>query len=60
MAVSKLLIRGLRSGNGPAIELENGDKNWYLWGARYTINDWLRCTPSLTEEEKVMMKLQYG
>jgi|TARA_R110000851_G_scaffold169814_1_gene316109 hypothetical protein len=46
--------------DGPAIECMDGSTQWWLHDAEMTFDEWLRCTPGLTDEGKVMMKLQYG
>jgi hypothetical protein len=46
--------------DGPAIEFANGAMFWYLNGNRLLFDAWLGQTTGLTNEEKVMMKLQYG
>jgi hypothetical protein len=46
--------------DGPAIESANGNKEWWLHGNHYTFDEWLDQNHELTDEEKVMMKLQYG
>jgi hypothetical protein len=46
--------------DGPAIEYVNGNKSWYLYATKYTFDNWLAKTTGLTDEEKVMIKLQYG
>ena len=46
--------------DGPTIEYANGNKSWYLNGVCLTIGDWIRQTDGLTEEEKVMLKLEHG
>jgi hypothetical protein len=46
--------------DGPAIELPDGDVQWW-WGGNYAhFDDWLKKNDTLSEEEKVMFKLQYG
>jgi hypothetical protein len=45
---------------GPAINKPNGDIFWYLNGELLFFDEWLAQTTGLTDEEKVMMKLQYG
>jgi hypothetical protein len=45
---------------GPAINKPNGDIFWYLNGSLLFFDEWLAQTIGLTDEEKVMMKLQYG
>jgi hypothetical protein len=46
--------------DGPAVEDSNGEKRWYLYDKSLSFADWLQQTMGLTEEEKVMFKLQYG
>jgi hypothetical protein len=46
--------------DGPAIEWGQGPKAWYLNGVSYSFNEWLKRTPGLTDEEKVMYKLEHG
>jgi hypothetical protein len=46
--------------DGPAIEYVDGRKSWYLDNDKLTLDEWLTKNHGLTEEEKVMMKLQYG
>ena len=46
--------------DGPAVEYVNGSGYWYLHGEFYSFDNWLKQTTGLTDEEKVMMKLQYG
>ena len=45
---------------GPAIEQADGSKEWWLYGTVMTFNKWLDATTGLTEEEKVMYKLEHG
>lgn len=44
---------------GPAIIWANGDQEFFLKGERYDIDAWLM-TIDLSDEEKLMLKLQYG
>jgi hypothetical protein len=46
--------------DGPAVEYGSGLKQWYLHGHKFTFGQWLDNNHELTEEEKVMLKLQYG
>ena len=46
--------------DGPAVEYANGYKEWYIKGKLLSFDEWLDQNSALTEEEKVMMKLQYG
>jgi hypothetical protein len=46
--------------DGAAIEYEDGHKTWWLDGYSYTFDKWLEGNTALTDDEKVMYKLQYG
>jgi hypothetical protein len=46
--------------DGPAIEWEDGHTSWYLHGIQLSLDEWLNTNQTLTDEEKVMYKLQYG
>jgi hypothetical protein len=46
--------------DGPAIEFAEGDARWYLHGKRLSFEEWLDQNKTLIDEEKVMLKLQYG
>jgi hypothetical protein len=47
--------------DGPAVEYDSGEVDWWLNGKYYyELNDWLKDNHTLTDEEKVMMKLKYG
>jgi hypothetical protein len=46
--------------DGPAMEWENGHKEWYLHDCVFSFDKWLDQNQTLTDEEKVMFKLQYG
>jgi hypothetical protein len=46
--------------DGPAVEHSDGGKAWYLNGMHYNFDKWLIENEILTDEEKVMMKLQHG
>jgi hypothetical protein len=46
--------------DGPAIEYKDGRKSWYLNDTYYGFDDWLYKNAILSEEEKIMLKLQYG
>jgi hypothetical protein len=45
--------------DGPAIEYANGDEAWWLNNERFTFDEWLD-EVDMSNEDKVMMKLQYG
>ena len=54
-------LHGIRHrDDGPAVILANGDTRWWLSGRILSFEAWLERTHGLTDEEKVMMKLQYG
>jgi hypothetical protein len=46
--------------DGPAVEHANGVNSWYLHGKYLKFDAWLNKNQTLTEEDKVMLKLQYG
>jgi hypothetical protein len=46
--------------DGPAVARTDGDKFWYLNGVSTTFDVWLERTTGLTDEQQVMLKLQYG
>jgi hypothetical protein len=46
--------------DGPALIYAEGTVCWYWRGREFSFDGWLRRNNELTEEEKVMMKLQYG
>jgi|TARA_R110000851_G_scaffold115046_1_gene240842 hypothetical protein len=51
---------GLRHrANGPAVEFASGTKLWYLHDIRLSFDKWLNKV-DISDEDKVMMKLQYG
>jgi ribosomal protein L25 (general stress protein Ctc) len=45
--------------DGPAVIYADGDKSWYLNGKYFTFDKWLD-EVKMSNEDKVMMKLQYG
>jgi hypothetical protein len=49
----------LHRNDGPAIERSNGNKYWYQHGHELSFDKWLDVV-DMSEEQKVMMKLQYG
>jgi hypothetical protein len=46
--------------DGPAIERVNGSKDWWLNSKNYSFDEWLEANTYISEEEKLMLKLQYG
>jgi hypothetical protein len=46
--------------DGPAVIYANGDVYWFIGGIRmYSINEWFNNT-CITDEDKMMLRLQYG
>jgi hypothetical protein len=50
----------LHRADGPAVEYADGRKGWWLHSTHLSFNEWLDQNKTLTDEEKVMFKLQYG
>jgi hypothetical protein len=46
--------------DGPAVEWQDGDFEWYLDNNKLTLDEWLAQNQTLNDEEKIMMKLKYG
>ena len=46
--------------DGPAIEYPDGRSGWWLNDKHLTFDKWLDLNNELTDEGKVMFKLQYG
>jgi hypothetical protein len=46
--------------DGPAIEEADGSIEWFWLSQPVTFEEWLDNNTELTDEGKVMMKLQYG
>jgi hypothetical protein len=46
--------------DGPAIEYVDGYRAWYLDGSALFFDKWLEQNNILLDEEKLMLKLQYG
>jgi hypothetical protein len=46
--------------DGPAMEWGSGRKEWFLHGIRLSFDEWLDQNQTLTDEEKVMYKLEHG
>ena len=46
--------------DGPAVTYRNGLKLWYFNGAWHTFEDWLKANNEITDEQRVMLKLEYG
>ena len=59
-AVWRLPNRKIHRTDGPAVEYENGTKQWRLHGKYLLFDQWLEANTEISDEEKVMLKLQYG
>jgi hypothetical protein len=46
--------------DGPAYEYPDGSKYWWLNDIGYEFDEWLEVNTLISEEEKLMLKLQYG
>ena len=46
--------------DGPAAEFFNGEIRWYFYDIEYSLNDWLKNHPTMTDSEKVLFKLIWG
>ena len=46
--------------DGPAVECEDGTKQWRLDGKYMSFGQWLKANTEISDDEKVMLKLQYG
>jgi hypothetical protein len=45
---------------GPALIYSNGDVEWYLNGKIYSFADWLIELANVSDEAKMMLRLQYA
>jgi hypothetical protein len=50
----------LHRADGPAVEWADGTKEFWILDKRLTLDEWLDQHLDMTDEEKVMYKLQYG
>jgi hypothetical protein len=60
VTIWRLPNRNVHREDGPAVEYTNGSKQWRLDGKYLSFDQWLEQTPGLTDEEKVMYKLEHG
>jgi hypothetical protein len=58
--VWRLPSRKIHRTDGPAVEYADGGKQWRLHGKYMSFDEWLIANTEISEEDKVMMKLQYG
>lgn len=50
----------LHRADGPGIQWHKGATWWYLNGQLYPFEEWLSANTEISEEHKVMIKLEYG
>jgi hypothetical protein len=47
--------------DGPAVIYANGDVYWFIGGIRmFSLNEWFKYNTCITDEDKMMLRLQYG
>ena len=46
--------------DGPAVIWADGEVEWWLNDQCYSFGRWLRANDYITDEQKVMLKLEYG
>jgi hypothetical protein len=46
--------------DGPAVEHSDGDKAWYLNGQTLSFNRWLAANTELSDQQRVMFKLEWA
>jgi hypothetical protein len=46
--------------DGPAVIWQDGSKEWWLHDNRLSFDEWLEETTGLTDEGKLMFKLEHG
>jgi endo-1,4-beta-mannosidase len=45
--------------DGPAIERADGIKRWYLNGQKLSFNQWLEANTEISDQQRVMFKLEW-
>jgi hypothetical protein len=45
--------------DGPAVERANGDKRWFLNGREYSFDRWLEANTEISDQQRVMFKLEW-
>jgi hypothetical protein len=50
----------LHRADGPAVEWDNGSKYWYLNDQGYLLDQWLEANTELSDQQRVMLKLEYA
>jgi hypothetical protein len=46
--------------DGPAVERAIGTKRWYLNGHEYLLDQWLEANTELSDQQRVMFKLEWA
>jgi hypothetical protein len=46
--------------DGPAVELANGNKRWCLNDHHYSFDDWLAANTNISDQQRVMFKLEWA
>jgi hypothetical protein len=46
--------------DGPAVERADGSKYWYLNGQEYSFDQWLAANLELSDQQRVMFKLEWA
>jgi hypothetical protein len=45
--------------DGPAVERADGIKRWYLNGQKLSFNQWLEANTEISDQQRVMFKLEW-
>jgi hypothetical protein len=46
--------------DGPAIERADGSKEWFLNNRYYTFDQWLEANTEISDQQRVMLKLEWS
>jgi hypothetical protein len=46
--------------DGPAVEYTDGTKVWFLNGREYSFDQWLEANTKLSDQQRVMFKLEWA
>jgi hypothetical protein len=49
----------LHRADGPAVEWPNGNNEWYLDGNQYSFGRWLEANTEMSDQQRVMFKLEW-
>lgn len=50
----------LHRNNGPAIKWPNGRNDWFWYGDMLSFDDWFKMNDQISDEDKTLLKLEYG